>query len=607
MRTVNLFCLFLIGISPLAATPTQEETEIAALTKELVEAATADAGVGKTIQDISKKFAAYDQGKVIEALLPLLKHEKDGVPDKTSYVISDCRKGLKPEHLNPLIDGFRNGGRWLPGTIAAFGTDQAAEFLAKEFRSNPEIYGQVDSSLMRMGEKAVPFLLKEFDEADPEREPRYFEGMRFLFKGDHIYDGMKDKAKSAIPHLLKIAESEDSDLIRRREAIMMIGCVGKAAMPYFPRLQALSQKDPEKFGDAVNKALIASETSVTAKILADQVDAGADQSTVHEIASLGLEAQNVGPRVVGWLSHPNWEIRVMAASTLGAIGYKDARKTLEELLSSQSDWRLAYNATKSLAKLRAIESIPALEEASRNHWFPIVRNGAKDALKILQQDEIPEKNAFWSDLELADYAFVDRNKLVVKEGEIADLKPWKSGSGQRSHFMEFKMRQPALAKKFIEVRATNGEGMLDLGSMIEFPMSEGVLLGASAGEWTGGLQYAPVKGEQRRLLQANISGIEEWKGRTLVASGIYHMGMNEGILHKVVVEGENATLVPWFILPGEPRSLWVTEDEKLVIACIGGTIVFSDEGKFRYYGSVLPEQDKKKADSEEPTILPDPE
>ena len=593
--------------SLLAATPTQEETEIAALTKELVEAATADSGVGKTIQDISKKFAAYDQGKVIEALLPLLKHKKDGVPYVTSYVISDCREGLKPEHIDQLIDGFRNGGRWLPGTIAAFGTDQAAEFLAKEFRANPEILGQVDSSLMRMGEKAVPFLLKEFDEADPEREPRYFEGMRFLFKGDHIYDGMKDKAKSAIPHLLKIAESENSDLIRRREAIMTIGCVGKAAMPYFPRLQALVQKEPEKFGDAVKKALIASETSVTAEILADQVDAGADQYTVREIASLGLEAQNVGPRVVGWLSHPNWEIRVMATSTLSAIGYKDATKTLEELLTSQSDWRLAYNATKSLAKLRALESIPALEEASRNHWFPIVRNGAKDALKILQQDETPEKNAFWSDLELADYVIVDRDKLVVAEDEMEDLKPLKNGAGQRSLFIDFKLRRPALAKKFIEMRNTNGVEMLDFGNMIEFPMSEGVLLGASAGEWTGGLQYAPVKGEQRRLLQENISGIESWKGRTLVASGMYHMGMNEGIIHKVVVEGENATMVPWFILPGLPKSLLVTEDEKLIVSCIGGTIIFSDEGKFRYYGAEQPNQKNgRKGEGEEPSILPPP-
>jgi len=130
-------------------------------------------------------------------------HENKGIPYLASYVILECKDGLRPEHLDQLKKGFHNGGGWLPMAIGELGTDAAAEFLANEFRANPEIHGQVDAALIRMGERAVPFLLKEFDDADPEREQRHFEGLRHVFKGD-MYEGMKDKAEIAIPRLMKV-------------------------------------------------------------------------------------------------------------------------------------------------------------------------------------------------------------------------------------------------------------------------------------------------------------------------------------------------------------------------------------------------------------------
>lgn len=570
---------------------------LANLTAEVIEAARPESGVGKAGQEVAKKLAELHHEDVVQAMLPLLKHEKKGVPYLASYVILDCEDGLRPEHLNQLKEGYRNGGGWLPSAIGSLGTDAAAEFLAKEFRANPEIHGQVDWALISMGERAIPFLLKEFDDADPEREQGYFEGLRHLFKGDHVYEGMKDKAKIAIPHLMKVAESEDVDLRRRQEAIKTIGCVGKAATHFFPRLRALAQKEPDKFAEAVTQAIVSSETSSTAEVLADKVDAGADHYTVREIALLGTEAKGVGPRVLRWLNNPNWETRVMAARTLGAIGYKDARMPLQELLSSKADWRLAYVATKSLADMRAAESIPALEEASREHWFPIVRHAAKDALRSLQHGDELEGHGATAAGDLVDYVFIDRDELSIEEDELKGLKPRKPGAERRTSFAAFQQRQPALAKKFIEFRNTNGERMLEgFGSIIEFPIDDGLLIGAAAGEWVGGLHYAPKEGEHRRLLHENISGIEKWKGRIFVASGTYHMGMNEGIIHEVAFKDGKVALVPWFVLPGLPTSMWVTEDEKLIVACVGGTLAFSGEGEFRYYGSEPPKQNGTEQD-----------
>lgn len=566
------------------------DKQLATLTAEVIQAARPESGVGDTGQEVAKKLEELDHAKVVEAMLPLLKHKKKGVPYLASYVILDCKDGLRPEHLDLLREGYRNGGGWLPNAIGSLGTDAAAEFLSKEFRADPEIHGQVDWALISMGERAVPFLLKEFDDADPEKEQRYFEGLRHIFKGDRVYDGMKDKAKLAIPHLMKIAESKDVDLRRRQEAIMTIGCVGKLAIPYFPRLRALAQQDPDDFEGAVARAIIASETSSTAVVLADKVEAGAGHYTVREIALLGNEAQEVGPRVLRWLNNPNWETRVMSARTLGAIGYKDAREPLEELLSSKADWRLAYVATKSLADLQATDSILALEEVSREHWFPIVRHAAKDALRSLKHGDDLEGHGATAAGDLVDYVFVDRDTLSIEEDDLKDLKPRKRSVGRRTSFDAFQKRQPSLAKKFIEVRDTNGEGML--GSIIEFPIDDGLLLGAAAGEWVGGLHYAPNDGEYRRLLQENISGIAKWKGRVFVCSGTYHMGMNEGVIHEVVFEEGKVSLAPWFVLPGLPTSMWVTEDEKLIVASIGGTLAFADKGEFHYYGAKPSEQNQ---------------
>jgi len=582
-----IFSCFVLGVFSVHAED-ETDTQLATLTAKLIAAAKPESGVGSAGQELAKKFGKLDHAKVVEAMLPLLKHKKKGVPYLASYVILDCKDGVRLEHLNQLKLGYHNGGGWLPNVIGSLGTDDAAEFLCKEFRANPEILGQVDWAIISMGEKAVPFLLKEFDDADPEREPRYFQGLRHIFKGDQAYQGMKHKAKLAIPHLMKIAESKDANLRRRQEAVLTVGSIGKVAMPYFPRLRVLARQEPDNFEKAVAQAIIASETSSTAELLADKVEAGADHYTVREIALLGKEAEKIGPRVLRWLDNPNWETRVMSARALGVIGYADAREPLEELLASKVDWRLAYVAAKSLADLQQAESIPALEKVSREHWFPIVRHAAKNALRNLQHGDDLENHGATDAGHLVDYVFIDRDKLSIKVDDLKKLEARKSSIGKRTSFSDFQKHKPTLAKKFIKIRDTNGEGMLS--NIIEFPMDHGVLLGASAGEWIGGLHYAPKDGKYQRLLQKNISGIERWKKRVFVASGTYHMGMNEGVIHEVIVKDDKVALVPWFILPGLPTSMWVTEDEKLVVACIGGTLAFTDVNEFHYYSPNPPKR-----------------
>ena len=577
---------------------------IIALTVDLIQLARPEPGVGDEAQEIAKKLEELDHAKVVQAMLPLLRHDKEGVPYLASYVILDCESGLRPEDLELLKEGFQNGGGWLPSAIGSLDTDEAAEFLAKEFRKNPEVHGQIDSTLAMMGARAVPFLLKEFDDADLEQEEGYFQGLRHIFQGDRIHDGMKDKAGAAIPHLIAVAESENASLRRRQEAIMTIGSLGKVAMPVFPRLKALAQQDAESFEEAVTQAFIASESSAAAGALADMVEAGGDKYVVREIALLGPEAREVGPRVLGWLDDPDWEIRVMSARTLGAIGYKDATKQLEGLLSSWIDWRLAYAATKSLADLKAVESVPILEEASREHWFPIVRDAAKEAVESLQNGVELEGHGGTEAGDLVDYVFVNRDGLSIEEDELEGLEPRGGGARQAMPFYVFEKDRPAVAKRLVDFREKNGGTPLPwISGVINSPFRDGLIVGSSAGEWVGGLYDVPNEGEVWRLLNDNVHGIEKWKNRILVVSGTYHMGMNEGMIHELVWEEGEVVSKPWFVLPGSPNRMWVTEDDKLVVACIGGAVVFTDEVELRYVGAEKPKVINPIQD-DEPGLLP---
>ena len=63
------------------------------------------------------------------------------------------------------------------------------------------------------------------------------------------------------------------------------------------------------------------------------------------------------------------------------------------------------------------------------------------------------------------------------------------------------------------------------------------------------------------------------------------MGVNEGMIYELVWKEGEVISKPWFMLPGSANKMWVTEDDKLVVACRGGTLAFVDEGEFRYFGA----------------------
>ncbi|QIF05708.1 HEAT repeat domain-containing protein [Roseimicrobium sp. ORNL1] len=551
----------------------KERAEIASLVEQVFKVASPDRGMGDEAQKLSEKFIKLDQRKVVEELLPLLESKKTGVAFLASYIIHECDDGaVVPGQLEALIKGYHNDGGWLPRAIASLRTEEAAEFLAREFRSNPH-QGQLDSSLIWLGEKSVPFLLKGFEEADLEKEEKYLEELI------RVFGEMKAKGSSALPRLLAVAESAKYDVERRKQAVLIIGAIGDAAESSFSRLIALSKHEPQFFADTVRQAIANSGSASAAPILADYVDQG-NVDSIYYIAHLGPKGKSVGPRVAGWLDHEDWNARAVAVDAIAAIGYKEERQTLEKLLSSRTNWRVAYAAAQALATLGSKESIPALSAAANSHWFPFVREKAANAVKILEGEKpAPASGPHFG----GGYYAEEGEAWTIASGKIPGLS---SPQLREEEFSSFESRAPELAKKFLSRRDWNGEEHLrSFGGITSCPTKDGVLLGANAGEWVGGLAYIPNNGDVTMVLRENAAGIEKWQERILVAVGMYHLGMNNGLVHEVRITGGKVSVVPWFMLPGSPRAMWVSAKDQLVVECYGGTMVFSDPSTFEYHSA----------------------
>ncbi len=549
------------------------------LTEDLIRIASPNAGIGDSAQKLTSDFAGLDHEEVVAAMLPLLEHERKGVAELASHIILSCGDGVKVEHLSQLMEGYKNGGCWLPSTIGVIGTDEAIEFLAKEFRARPE-RGQIDQALVKLANRAVPFLLAEFDDASPHSENVFFEELRRVLRS------MNGSPVNAVPHLIKVAESGEIEIARRKQAVLTIGHVGEASVPYFPRLRVLAQQHPKEFETVVIQSIIASGTRESAVLLADQVDAGAGYQAMSKIIDLRSAGKGIGPRAIKWLEMADLESRVFAVRLLGAIGYTESRTQLEELLLSTRDWRIAYAATKSLADIRAKESIPALEVAAKEYWLPVVRVAAENALRILRLPDESLNQSIRPREGFIDYLFISDEMVEASDQGLKVLSPKQQVIGKKMEMLVFRRQFPAFAQKLTEIWVDGQtKPPLDRGLVRVVPLGAGMLLGATNGDWAGGLFHVTREGEYKNLLTANIHGIERWQGRCFAAAGLNTTTLTRGVLYEVVQEARGLRLEPWFVLPGSPKQMWISRGGSLVVECEGGTIDFKSMVEFDYYTS----------------------
>ena len=508
-----------------------------------------------------------------------------------SYVILDCKKGLKPKHLPALKVGWKDDGDWLPNAIASLKTDEATQFLVKKFRTNPQRQGQLDWALTNIGTDAVKLLMIEFKAANPESEKRFFSCFR------HILKEVEGKGKIILPDLMSIAESQDCLPPLRKEAVLTVGSLGGVDDSVLDRLEKLAETKPNIFKEAVIEAIINNGGLRAAQALADKIDqsllanADADKDdpffrnnyySIYDIAHIGTAAREVGPRVMKWLNHPEIEARVMAVRTLGAIGYQEAEKELIPYVSEVRDWRFAYAAVMSLADLKSQNAIPQLKKTAQTHWNLAVRKVAGDALIKINTGKYPpeadpesDENSF--SYEAGGYFCEPFTKKQMK-------KKWQiKGSWEHDiSLAELISLHPKHAKllKQIQEKKNTKKIKVDLDTIF-YPIEGGLFIGTNRGEWGGELFFinsSSPEGTIHVLSRENVVAIVKWKGDIYVATGIAHMYTNDGMLYKVSkqIGTSPAKIDPIFTLPGCPTRILITKDNKLIINGFSGLVEFTD-------------------------------
>ena len=111
----------------------------------------------------------------------------------------------------------------------------------------------------------------------------------------------------------------------------------------------------------------------------------------------------------------------------------------------------------------------------------------------------------------------------------------------------------------------------------------GWLAGSSRGEWGGELVFIADDGPAVVPLDENVLDIHGLGERTVVLTGLSHMGMNNGMVREVSRDASGHwTVRPWRALPGAPSQSWRVETGELLIDVYGGgTLLLHPDGSFR--------------------------
>jgi hypothetical protein len=124
----------------------------------------------------------------------------------------------------------------------------------------------------------------------------------------------------------------------------------------------------------------------------------------------------------------------------------------------------------------------------------------------------------------------------------------------------------------------------------------------------GGI-FAIEPGEKaKQIVKDFTKSLLRWNGNLIVVSGLEHMGVDHGLVHRIVRDGNGWKSEFLHALPGCPRHASVLADGRLFANCEGGAVVITPAGEFEYLGSGKardPAEDD--ASEDDASVLPLPE
>ncbi|MDB4968209.1 MAG: lyase HEAT-like repeat protein, partial [Myxococcales bacterium] len=359
----------------------RDAATLAVLLARIPHVARSESGIGAEERALAEALQAYGAAAVPE-LLSLLRSPDARIGRFVGYVLRDIN-GLEERDLDALIAARRRGDGWIPPAIAHIGTPRAIQFLVEELRAKAEVDTQLTWALVTAGERAAAPLADLFGAATPT-------SAQLARAVCRVFEGMGDRAAPAVEPLMAITSRRALPLANRRHAVDALGCIGPAARPAIATLRRLSASEPARFARATDEVLRAVGAPEAAPGLIAELRAHPSEDALRDLAFIGHDARAAGADVLALASNADWQLRAAAVRTLGFIGYDLAAGSLTALLGNGDDWRLVQAAAESLGRLRATTATVALQQVAADHWYPRVRDAAREALRVIGGTGRPE-------------------------------------------------------------------------------------------------------------------------------------------------------------------------------------------------------------------------
>jgi HEAT repeat protein len=539
-------------------------------------------GVGPKVKNLAEAIQAHG-AKAGPAMIKLLSAKDDNIRLFAGYVLRDLN-GLTEANLDALIEARRRGDGWIAPAIGRIGSPRAVAFLIEDLKATPE-EGQTSWALVLAGEKAASGLAELYRENKAMSDDLYRVSSQILAE-------MGAKATPAVGPLLATASDASAVQENRVFAVLALGALRQMAVDAVPGLKALLKTDPERFKQPVEQAIMNIGTNDSIEIIVPRLRAMPSVLLLRDLAELKENGRGAGAAVVELFVHPDWDIRVAAARTIGYIGYSEGTEALRKLLDDSADWRLVYSASESLGRLKAKSALSRLREVAANHWFVPVRTAAEKASAVIEGKEayVSQWHANNFPFEFFEYQGVRDERF---DGFITYEKlPWKT---------EPDVLTPDQLR--VETYTIEMVGYDDKGKHVDrrqsspgcaMKVADGLILGGNRGEWGGELVFKDKAGVVTTLIEDNTTGIHRMPFGIVAATGLAHMMLNHGYLYLVdFKDGSPPKSRIWKVLPGAPLKSGLLKSGDLFVACVGGNVLISPTGEITMASPKLGKREKK--------------
>lgn len=540
---------------------------------------------------LAKKFHNFGEPALIK-LLDLLESEDPMTLEVVGYALAEFTT-IDPKHLPQIAIGVEKDIPRIMKVLGNISSDKAAKLALNTYikrSSSPN--SQEAHAVIQQGSRVLPYILSAANCNNDCKRKRMVPIINIIGDMDAPVQRMLAK------QIIEILNIPSTSIKSKRSLIGLLFRMGEQGRIIEDQLNDLRTQSPI-LAPSIDYAFVGIKSKYSGRVFAEYLQTSPTITTLRNVSIVGPAAYDAGLQLVVLLSHSDRDIRLGAARALGYIQYREAESLLIPLMTEKGDVRLNWVAAKSLGMIARKSSIEPLENVSKTHWYPAVRNAAKQASEIIKTENKHPKNKFSYSFFKYQYfglksckklsltqVFEDPARKLYSDSQAKDLEKLTYDANILSYG----------AADEDEQLEKDPEGIVnvDYYNMVEhservlrtpdiaLKVKDGWFAGSDRGEWGGDLVFIPTEGKAIKILDFNVEDIYSFGSHLIALSGLAHMSMNNGMIHKIYRKGNEWHAEPWINLPGAPHTSWLVETGELLINTVdGGSVLLSTDGSLR--------------------------